>query len=418
MAGKRGIEDILTESGYVVAIRGGPGTGKTTLAVLGCIRKGACTYLTYTEPEMSIMKKFRLIGNEFKGDVEVLSMMSGEPSHAYTIITDSLTKGKCVVVDSMNSMFYGINDTGSLRPFLQLLYTAAKGKNGTLILITEGESLPPPIDISFVADAIVDLSYDEVLDSRVRRASIIKDRDYPIEEPVLYFTIHNGISFFPKIRGTEAEKIGRAQLVRRPPEAELVSERTYGFNVLYEIDDSVPQIFTRYFLELVASDFVLSGYRVKFFLGPEEDPQIIGNELRMLLGTASDYISVLTINLESMRYDLNAVYSYIQNALQSESAVLILNLSSLEELALRDPVGFENLMRKLLKLNIGQRRISFYYGYSSYRSIKVGSKYIGAKRALILKNGYLFWKSLKPPGELYGINIDMGRGELSFTPVR
>jgi hypothetical protein len=119
-----------------------------------------------------------------------------------------------------------------------------------------------------------------------------------------------------------------------------------------------------------------------------------------------------------MRYDLNAVYSYLQKILQLEPEVLILNLSSLEELALRDPVGFENLLRKLLKLNIEQRRISFYYGYSSYRSIRVGSKYIGAKRALILKNGYLFWRSIKPPGELYSVNIDMSKGELSFTPVR
>ncbi|MGC8568904.1 MAG: RAD55 family ATPase, partial [Nitrososphaeria archaeon] len=400
------------------AIRGGPGTGKTTLAVLGCIRKGGCTYLTYMEPEMSIMKKFSLIEKGFKGDVEILSMMSGEPSHAYSIIMDSLARGKCVVVDSMNSMFYGISDTGSVRSFLQLLYTAAKGKDGTLILITEGEALPPPIDISFVADAIIDLSYDEVLDGRVRKASILKDRDHPIEEPILYFTIHNGLSFFPKIRGVEAEKIGRAQIISRPPEAEIVSERVYGFNVLYDIDDSVPQTFTRYFWELLASDFVLSGYKATFFLGPDEDPKIMENELRMLLGTASDYVGVRTINLESMRYDLNAVYSYLQKILQLEPEVLILNLSSLEELALRDPVGFENLLRKLLKLNIEQRRISFYYGYSSYRSIRVGSKYIGAKRALILKNGYLFWRSIKPPGELYSVNIDMSKGELSFTPVR
>jgi len=132
----RDLLDVINTPGYVTLIEGDPGIGKTSLALASCARRGKCTYISYAEPEISLRKKLEVFGHS--ADLKVISMMSGNPSAAYSSAAQALEMGDLVIVDSLDAMFYGVKNESEIRPFLQLVYGSAKNKSGSLVLISEG----------------------------------------------------------------------------------------------------------------------------------------------------------------------------------------------------------------------------------------------------------------------------------------
>lgn len=414
----RDLVDVLTTKSYVILVSGDPGVGKTYLALLACSKKESCTYITYSEPEKSLTDKLAQIDPNYKGSFGVVSMITGDPSHVYSVIMNGLMKGEIVVVDSINSMLYGVNEPSSLRTFIQLLYTAAKNKDGTLILLAEGPAIMGSLDFRYVSDAVVNLSYDEVLGNKVRKAEVIKDRSFPIEKNTYYFTISNGIRFLKEFSPESLLKPSLLQKISRPKIAEFELEKLFGYNILYEVDESIPPTYLRYFWVFAASDFVLRGYKVGYWPGPSEDKDALMSDFKNLLGSLYENVSIYEVPYEALGFDWKKVYNYIESLAMKGPKINIINLASNEELALKDPNGYEFLVENLVKLNIRLNRLAITYGYPSFKALRISAKYATAKRSLSGKGNYIFWKSLKPVSELYAVELDAEKGELNFVEVK
>ncbi len=76
---------IPLKAGYVSLVEGNAGIGKTSFSLACCIEsKKDCTYVSYAEPESSILSKANLISPGSQNKIKIVRMMTGDPSRAFS----------------------------------------------------------------------------------------------------------------------------------------------------------------------------------------------------------------------------------------------------------------------------------------------------------------------------------------------
>ncbi|MFP3223197.1 MAG: hypothetical protein RXR21_06010 [Nitrososphaeria archaeon] len=105
------------------------------MALKACSLKDKCVYVSYADPESSLREKMKFVTPEYRGNLNVISAMSGSVETVYSEIAEALSDDQLFIIDTVDAMFFGIKDESSIRPFLQLLYGSVKQKSASMVLI-------------------------------------------------------------------------------------------------------------------------------------------------------------------------------------------------------------------------------------------------------------------------------------------
>jgi len=410
----RSFLDVLNTPSYISLIEGKPGSGKTTITLAACAQKGSCTYISYSEPEASIIKKVKLVDPDFKGKLSVVSMMTGNPAKVYSIISDALSNGEIVAVDSLDAMFYGIKGDQEIRPFLQLIYGTAKVKPGSLVLISEGLN-PASNQVRFVADAIISVDYEDILGCKARRVTTAKDRDFYIGNPYSYFTMGKRLVIMRPLDKQNLQYPSKVELLPRPPEAMPEYELNVTINVVTEVKRTVDfSIYSLYKL-WVAADLLLRGYPVNYVISPFESVDGVTKTLEKMTGGSIKRLNVLKFDPHGLEKD---VRSYIKMASDSYSslrarAFTIVDLLSYEDLAVRNPAIYEQFLKEVTEMDSKNGISALLYGYEGFETIRMEKKYAASIREMDFRNGTLFWRSITPQGSLFALEFAFHEGKVN-----
>jgi len=409
----RDVLDILTTPGYVSLIEGPPGIGKTFLALKACSMKDKCTYISYADPESSLREKMKVVAPEYKGTLKVINAMSGSVETVYSEIAEALSDGQLVIIDTIDAMFFGIKDESSIRPFLQLIYGSVKQKNASMVLIAEGLN-PVAEHVKFVADVIINLNFENVLGQNVRALRIIKDRDHPVEQPLHYVTLKDQLRIFNPFFMLQKPFLSRFSNVSKPPSAEVDSIKYLGNRVLIELDMSVEDVRGSLLRKMFVADFVKMGYKVNYLIGPNENKETFLEDIKVLLGNEEN-INIVTFNPKDFGYKADRIS--FPKSVETKNAVNFINLLAEEDFAVKDPVEYEIFIMDQVKKDIELNRITIIIGYSYQEAIKVQLKYANIVRKMTVSDGFTFWRSIRPLGPLYIVDINTEKGAVDFIEV-
>jgi len=409
----RTVNDIIRTAGYVSLIEGEPGAGKTTMALAACADRGASTYISYAEPEISLRKKLKNINAGPAGGIRFVNMMSGDLKMAFSEIEGALQRDELVVVDSIDAMFYAVRDDNDIRPFLQLIYGSVKNRKGSLVMISEGLN-PVSAQVRFVCDAIIALKMEGLLGHRARTAIVMKDRDGEIVRPLNYFTLQGGYTVLRPLSLVTKLKLGRFTGVRLSPEAEASNEGIGGFNNILEMSMDVAGITNRLYREFLAADFLKKGYTVNFMTEPQEDESEIINDVSALLGGRAEKLNVFFRDPEALGYNAMAYFDNLTLKYPSGKSMNIVNLLYDEDFAIKEPKEYEIFSRLIAKENNRKGRLAILIGYENQEAMRIQIKYSNAFRRMTMVEGFMFWRSIRPMGPLYSVQIDAEAGSMEF----
>lgn len=404
----RDIFQIVKTSGYITVIEGEPGSGKTSLALASSLASGLpISYISYNEPESSLIEKARRVSAEDQSRLKVFRILSGS-SDAFSIITESLKEGKLVVVDSIDAFLAGVSGQQPERVLLQLLYEAAKSRNGSLILISEGLSDSSAL-VRFVADALIKVELVNVLGLNARRFRVLKDRDYPVSVYPFYFTFQGGLQVFSASYDAGFESI--MQTAVKP------WERPYGERsvlkspevILYSLSESVGVPFARLYRLWLAVDYLSRGYNIAFITRPDEDERSVAESLARMSGKETGFEVLrasgrLEVDLEELK--------------RRGCQLVIADSLGWEGEAAYDPSSYESGLRELVERNVRCNRGAFIFAYDSYSGLKIIRKYAARERALAGIDNYVFLRTIRPLGPLYLARVESaGSPELKLVPM-
>ncbi|MDG7049277.1 MAG: hypothetical protein JRM87_03950, partial [Nitrososphaerota archaeon] len=361
----------------------------------------------------SLRKKLKNINAGSGEGIHIINMMSGDLNIAFSEIESALRKGEMVVVDSVDAMFYAIKDDKDIRPFLQLIYSSVKNKKGSLILISEGLN-PVANHIRFVCDAIISVERPEVLGWRARSAIIKKDRDGVISTPLNYFTFDGGFRILKPLHLTAEPEITRFSGLKLSPEAEASNTGIGGFNNMLELDLDVADMRSRLYRELLAAHFLEKGYTVNFMAGPEEDESEIVNSVNQILGGKTSKLNVFLPEPEALGYSARAYFNDLIQKYPSDHSVNLINLLCDEDFAVNAPKEYEMFTRLIARENNNKKRLAILVGYKNQEAARIQSKYANAFRRMTVTDGFLFWRSIRPIGPLYMVQMRPEAGTMEF----
>jgi len=413
---QRSLLDIISTNGYTTLIEGEPGQGKTTISLAACAYKGSCKYISYAEPEESLKRKLSKVEKGKDVKIEVLSAITGEPSKVFSEIISGLNEGKLVIVDSLDAFMYSLKDESEMRSFLQVLYGSPKKKKGTLLFISENVN-PASKHVRFICDALVSLDNVEVMGSSIKRAKVIKDRDYAIKAPFYYYTISDRLKIFSPSPTFIKQNFGRLKTFNRPSEGTIDAEIALGYNILYDVDLSVSDLVLKIFRETLAADYLRLGYSVDYWLGPQESEEEVLADIKQLVETKIDRLKTIYVDPQEFEYNSEDYLRHIVTTYGKDNSVDIIHLLLQEDFAVKQPVEYERFVKNATKENLKLKRITILFGYSNQEAFKIRAKYSNVLRKIMIKDGFLFWRSLRPLGNVYLADFKLEEGYVSFEEM-
>ncbi len=343
-------------------------------------------------------------------------MLSGAPERALSTLGSALQEGSTVVLDSIDAMLLGIKGNEPLRPLLQLIYSNVKSKGGSLVIISEGTS-PYSEQLKFLADALISLDIEEVLGHPARRARIIKDRDYRIQHPALFYTLGNGVKILEPNEFNAYSEIKKLGNVVSPIPLDILNAIKMGTGyLLTEMDEEVPYVAARLRMEFRIIEYLLKGYSVNYFVPPEENDERILRVIS-LAGDKSKNFKIIHADASAAGYDPERFEEQILRSSIRENAISVLNLQFEEDFAVVNPANFEIYLKKMIANNARDNVMSQVYGYTDLNATRIVKKYVKLVGKMTVRDGFLFLRNIKPPGSLWNISINTEWGEIKFTEM-
>ena len=209
------LSKLLKRDNYVLLIKGGPGTGKTSLALSILLSLHAKKRSTYISTRVSPIKlfeyhswleKFFKIPKKLRQqeDTEVVTdsavFVDGrlyESGTLYERISNELldTKEPVIIIDSIDAI-ESFSDKETLRNNAKILQTWCE-RSKAKVIITVEDSHDSTFD--HIADGIVELKDDFFEGHKIRKIVLSKLRGIKIERLSYFFTLNNGVfrSFEP-----------------------------------------------------------------------------------------------------------------------------------------------------------------------------------------------------------------------------
>ncbi|MDP8024168.1 MAG: RAD55 family ATPase [Nitrososphaeria archaeon] len=395
--------DIATTRGYVILIKGKPGTGKTSFSLVAGSRFGKVSYISFSEPENYIRKKLNTVTSK---KVKLnYSAILGNTERAVSDALGALASGNLVILDSINAMLSSVKEK---RPIEQLLYGASKGKEGSLLLIHEGleES-----EADYISDAILAFGYTEVHGRKVRSISVLKDRNYPIRSAPYLFTFYkNRIKIFESSVKGELEAVGPIKKTEFPePPYSFLSEN----NVLVKVSGEVHQEIVRLMKLFFSVYYSKEEKNIVLELSPNEDLESAKAIISALSGNRFEPLVLrkpYLKNYAEAREYLESFENTISNI--KTGGMLITDTRPDESFAISDVASYDGFVQQKVQLlaKYNFRRIIF--SYENFASTPVNEKYADSVKVVTDHYGTLVWISEKPPGNAYAIETDVKKFEL------
>lgn len=233
--GLRGLEEIehFPQPGLVVCF-GGPGTGKTALA-LSFVEEGAAldeksVFVSFVEGRDQILEYADLFGYELRKFesqgvikiVEIPALTSGPIDFIMKSILDEVSKSgaKRLVLDSFTAIEPLIEE--STRSFLHNIFSKVLRSSGvtTLITLERRSMLHIPTVEEYVADVVIELAQNLARDEPFTRELIVhKFRGGYLSQKRYAFTLHKGFTVFPPL----LKLVKEAELPELLEEVEVLS---------------------------------------------------------------------------------------------------------------------------------------------------------------------------------------------------
>lgn len=269
------IDDIALNKGYITVISGEPGTGKTFLCLKVAVKAAKqgddVVYYTFNESSECIRERLKEVF-EFEGEISIREGLSLAAEGIAILLDDimgEVSKGKTVIVDSIDALMLSIPHGHEYRAILQTLYRAVRNSNGRLILVSEN---PNPYSIvGYAADAYITLYQEIFMEHQYRYAHIKKARDVKIEYPFVPFSLSKG---FTEIYPKEKEEVifYDYEEVLKP-----------GGRYMLEFDNSMSYHFMNFQRRAAAALFLKRGHGVAYFASPEEAKEDIIKSIREMV---------------------------------------------------------------------------------------------------------------------------------------
>ncbi|MGC9211770.1 MAG: hypothetical protein ACP5FU_06450, partial [Nitrososphaeria archaeon] len=268
--------------------------------------------------------------------------------------------------------------------------------------------------IKFVSDAIISLSFENVLGQNVRALRVIKDRDHPVEQPLHYVTLKDQLRIFDPFYMLSRPSLGRFTSMSRPPSTEADSIKYLGNRVLIELDMSVEDVRGSLLRKMFIADYIKMGYKVNYLLGPNESKETFLEDIKAIIENTSR-LNILIPAHKDYGYKADKI-PRLQKTYE-ENVVNVINLLADEDFAIKDPVEYELYVRGSVNRDRMFNRTAFIFGYSNQEALKIEQKYANIFWRLTVTDGFFFWRSFRPLGPLYFVDISSEKGKVDFIRV-
>ncbi|MGC8661729.1 MAG: RAD55 family ATPase [Nitrososphaeria archaeon] len=385
---------ILPTKGYVTVLEGEAGIGKTSLALASALASGKVKYISYNEPEDSLVDKAKRVIHGQPENLEVLHMLSGS-NKAFSEIINSMAEGKIVILDSVDAFLWGEGGHQPERALFQLIYESVKIRNGSLVLINEGSSTLSNT-LKFVADSYIKMESVKLLGLSARKITVLKDRDYPVSVYPFYYTFSDGLQILNASYFLDLDYIIQKKVKpwNRPFGAKSVMGEPELF--LYVMDRSVSVPFSRIYRLWLAVDYLNQGRNLVFMARPDENISKLKNSLETMSGKNGFTVIKSTGRIAD---DCKLIESYDKTMLIADTIVW-------EDEAASNQPAYEFAIKELVEHNTARGSGMILFTYGSYTGFKIVDKYATRERRLMETENHIFLRTIRPPGPLYYVKVE------------
>ncbi|MGC9208740.1 MAG: hypothetical protein ACP5GH_02645 [Nitrososphaeria archaeon] len=262
------------------------------LTLYSLLRSKRTLYISYNEPQESLVKKAQLACGDCYKNLTVYRALSGSIENVYSEMLNALKDGMAVALDSVDA-FLATSGLKTERSLLQLIYESTKINRGRLLLIYEGINKEGE-SIKFLADAYLKLDTTYILGLPVRRINVIKDRDYPTSIYPFYYTLRGRFEMITTNPIFDLSELFTKKVKpwNRPSGEKSVMRRYEMFH--YVLDSSVNVTFEKLYRLWLAVDYLYHGRAPVIIARPEESPDDLSNTFAKMSGGKEARVVELT----------------------------------------------------------------------------------------------------------------------------
>ena len=441
------ISKFMDKKGFILLIRGAPGTGKTTLALTMMNEIGKTAYITNKKVYEDMKNSYPWITEEMKKNIYLMDenyeyretdkfgnifyLLPSVFRHAINLVEEGNIKN--IVVDTWYTLLEemsiqaienkereNIYDVKSL--FLKILKLSNMGIN--FIIVKEGEEND---EIAYLTDGIITLR-KEVDNRRVYRKIIIeKLRGIKIERSYYFYTLKDArfrYLYSSDFRHPERRREYKGEKIEKGKKIpsvyfDDVFKLERGDTVVYDFEEYVPREYHVSTVMALISNFLINGSKVVFL--PPNDVDISELKYHIYLFSLEKYYKNLVFlymeeSMESFIRKINfgdlSMAKYIENEIKNSEGgppLVVLGYDRLYNyLSPTQMMKVINQIRDIVRKYGGILLIT---GKTSEKEIKRYSSGI-AEIYIKFKNigGDILMYGVKPWTNIYHLNITAERG--------
>ena len=221
--------------GQAYLIRGGPGTGKTTLGMhflsTGVANEENVLFISLGEPETQLRKNAESLGFDLKNitfldlspgpeffvEVEAYDIFSSadverEPITQKIVEQVENFKPKRVFIDAMTQFRYLASDEFQFRKQALSFLRFLVGQGATVLFTSEGSAEAPDNDLQFLSDGVIHLELVPESENRILRVTKFRGSDFRSGRHSMTLS-NKGVEIFPKLLPEEYEREFAAETI-------------------------------------------------------------------------------------------------------------------------------------------------------------------------------------------------------------
>ncbi|MDP8024188.1 MAG: hypothetical protein RAK20_06970, partial [Conexivisphaerales archaeon] len=243
---------------------------------------------------------------------------------------------------------------------------------------------------------------------------ILKDRDHPVEWPLRYITVIDQFRILDPSFMLSRPVIGKLSKITTPQNADVQSVEYLGNRVLIEMDMVVEDVRSSLLKKMLMADYLRMGYKVNYLIGPNENRDIFFKDLTELTDKI-EKLNIISYSAKDSGY--KAENMKFPASVEERNAVNFINLLAEEDFAIKDPIEYEIFVREQVKKDLELNRITYIMGHTGQEAMKIQLKYANIVRKITVTDGFLFWRSIRPLGFVYYVDINPENGIVEFMRV-